>query len=84
MTPESPVRADRQPVQLKLDLVLPLAESLDTFTAARIAQVTESTVRRWCEEARIQACKPVGRWRVDKRSLYALIEAGKNSPSRPG
>jgi hypothetical protein len=69
-----------EPVQLKLNLVLPLDESLDTFTAARIAKVSESTVRRWCDEARVQACKPVGRWRVDKRSLYALIQAGQNSP----
>ena len=70
-----------QPTQLKLNLVLPLDDSLDTFTAARVAKVSESTIRRWCEEARVTACKPVGRWRVDRRSLYALIEDGQNKPN---
>lgn len=66
------------PIQLKLNLVLPLDESLDTFTAARIAKVSEKTMRRWCEDDRVLAFKPVGRWRVDKKSLYSLIEAGRN------
>ena len=39
-------------------------------------------MRRWCEEGRVGAWKPGGRWRVDKASLYALIEAGKNSHNR--
>ena len=67
-----------QPVQLRLNLVLPLDESFDTFTAARIAKVTEPTMRRWCHTGIVGACKPVGRWRVDKKSLYALIAAGQN------
>jgi hypothetical protein len=68
-----------EPVQLKLNLVLPLDDTIDTFTAARIAKVTESTMRRWCEEARVHAWKPVGRWRVDRKSLYELIKAGQNT-----
>ena len=69
---------DRQPEQLKLNLVLPLDDTIDTFTAARIAKVTEPTIRRWCEAGRVRACKPVGRWCVDRKSLYALIQAGMN------
>ncbi len=69
------------PVQLKLNLVLPLDDTLDTFTAARIAKVTESSVRRWCEEGRVHAWKPVGRWRVCRTSLYALINKSNNNPS---
>jgi predicted site-specific integrase-resolvase len=68
-----------QPVQLCLNLVLPLDESIDTFTAARIAKVSEITMRRWCNDGVVGACKPVGRWRVDKKSLYALIAAGQNT-----
>jgi len=30
-----------EPLQLKLNLVLPLDDSLDTFTAARVAKCTE-------------------------------------------
>ncbi|HZL55701.1 MAG TPA: helix-turn-helix domain-containing protein [Bryobacteraceae bacterium] len=67
-----------QPVQLKLELVLPLEETFDTFTAARVAKVTMKTIRDWCERGRVPACKPVGRWRVDKPGLYRLIAAGKN------
>jgi len=35
-------------------------------------------MRRWCQAGRVAACKPVGHWRVDKQSLYALIAAGQN------
>jgi len=72
-------RMDNQPIQLKLNLVLPLDDTLDTFTAARIAKVTEKTMRQWCERGRVGAWKPVGRWRVERKSLYALIAAGRNS-----
>jgi hypothetical protein len=72
---------DRQPVQLKLNLVLPLEESFDVFTAARVAKVSQKTIRRWCEENRVIAFKPVGRWHVDRRSLYQLIEGSRNNAS---
>lgn len=61
---------------------LPLDDSLDVFTAARIAKVSTATMRHWCEQGRVGAWKPGGRWRVDKASLYALIEQGKNSYNR--
>jgi excisionase family DNA binding protein len=67
-----------QPEQLKLNLVLPLDDTIDTFHAARIAKVTEPTMRRWCEGGRVRAWKPGGRWRVCRKSLYALIEASRN------
>jgi hypothetical protein len=71
-----------QPVQLKLNLQLPLEESFDVFTAARVAKVSQKTMRRWCEENRVVAFKPVGRWRVDMQSLYSLIAASRNGAAQ--
>jgi hypothetical protein len=72
-----------QPEQLKLNLVLPLDDTIDTFHAARVAKVKEKTIRRWCERGRVVAYKPVGRWRVCRKSLYALIERSRNIPAQP-
>ena len=52
---------------------LPLDDAIEVFHAARIAKVSPSTMRRWCEEKRVKAWKPVGRWRVERTSLYDLI-----------
>lgn len=71
-----------RPVQLKLELYFPLADTVDTHTAARIAQVKEVTIRRWCVEDRVLAHRPGGRWRVDKQSLYGLISRSRNSGPR--
>lgn len=69
---------DQRPVQLKLNFILPLEETFDTFTAARVAKVDPKTIRRWCEESRVHAFKPVGRWYISKQSLYDLIAASSN------
>jgi excisionase family DNA binding protein len=59
---------------------LPLEDTIDTHTAARTAQVTASTVRRWCDEGRIAACKPVGRWRIYRSAFLAWIESSNIAP----
>jgi predicted site-specific integrase-resolvase len=57
---------------------LPLHDTVDAFTAARIASVSPATIRRWCEDGRVGAWKLVGRWRVDRAGLYSLISQAHN------
>jgi excisionase family DNA binding protein len=64
------------PQQLKLPLVA-LEETLDVWTAARIARVSPETIRRWCDEGRITAYKLVGRWRIDREAFYAFLASCK-------
>lgn len=53
---------------------LPLQDTIDTHTAARMARVSESTVRRWCDEGRIAAVRPAGRWRIYRSEYLAWIK----------
>lgn len=69
-----------QPVQLRLPLELPLADTMDVFTAARVAQVTPSTMRRWCELGFFPAYKLVGVWRVERESFYTWVRSRRISP----
>lgn len=62
------------PQQLKLPLV-PLEETLDVWTAARIAKVSPESIRRWCDEGRITAYKLVGRWRIERSAFYSFLES---------
>lgn len=61
-----------RPQQLKLPLV-PMAETIDVWTAARLAEVSQESIRRWCDEGRITAYKLVGRWRIDREAFYAFL-----------
>lgn len=63
-----------RPQQLKLALV-PLEETIDVWTAARIARVSPESIRRWCDEGRIPAYKLVGRWRIERAEFYAFLSA---------
>jgi excisionase family DNA binding protein len=80
MAPQPQVVKPRQAEQLKLNLVLPLEDTIDVFTAARIARVHENTIRRWCEEGRLSANRIGKKWRVYRAPLYARIEAANNLP----
>jgi excisionase family DNA binding protein len=71
----------RKPEQLKLTLELPLEDTVDVFTASRIAKVSVYTIRRWCESGRLSANRLGKKWRVYRSALYAQIEASKNTPS---
>ena len=64
------------PQQLKLPLV-PLEETLDVWTAARIAKVSPESIRRWCDEGRITAYKLVGRWRIEREAFYSFLASCK-------
>lgn len=59
---------------------LPLEDTVDVHTAARIAQVSSSTVRRWCDEGRVAACKPVGRWRIYRTEFLTWIKSTNQLP----
>jgi excisionase family DNA binding protein len=58
---------------------LPIEETIDVFTAARIVGVSMETIRRWSEERRFPAYKIVGRWRIDRRGFFAWLESQKAS-----
>jgi predicted site-specific integrase-resolvase len=68
------------PVQLKL-LLLPLEDTLDVFSAARVAKVSPSTLRRWCELGFFPCYKLVGNWRIERESFYEWIRSKRISPS---
>lgn len=67
-----------KPVQLRLPLV-PLEATIDVFTAARTAGVSEETMRRWCDEGRVAAYKLVGRWRIDQEQFTLFLEGCRQS-----
>ena len=69
----------RQPIQLKLTLELPLEDTLDTFTAARIARCSPETIRRWCDQGRFPAYKLVGRYRIERAAFYSWLKSLKIS-----
>ncbi|MGE5487556.1 MAG: helix-turn-helix domain-containing protein [bacterium] len=71
----------RSPVQLKLKLELPLEDTLDVFTAARIARVSTWTIRRWCEQGLFPCYKLVGQWRVERAPFYAWIHSRRITPA---
>lgn len=62
---------------------LPLEDTVDVHTAARIARVSDSTMRRWCDEGRVPACKPVGRWRIYRSELVVWIKSSNTLPVTP-
>ena len=66
----------RTPLQLKLDYVL--ADTITITTAARVANHSEETIRRWCEQGRFEACKPVGQWRIYRESFTAWLRSRNN------
>jgi predicted site-specific integrase-resolvase len=70
----------RGPVQLKLVLELPLEDTLDVFTAARIARVSAATMRRWCDAGLFPCYKLVGQWRVERAAFYDWIRSRRISP----
>lgn len=55
---------------------LPLQDTIDVHTAARMARVCPSTVRRWCDEGKVAACKPAGRWRVYRSEYVVWLTSG--------
>jgi excisionase family DNA binding protein len=66
---------------LKLELVaMPLEDTVNIFTAARMARVSPETMRRWCDHGRIPCVKLVGRWRVYKSALIAWMESKQVKP----
>jgi len=68
--------------QLKLPFLYKVEETISTYTAARIAQVSEETVRRWCDQGTLPAYKFVGRWRIE-RALFQEWLASLKSQGRP-
>jgi excisionase family DNA binding protein len=60
--------------QLRLHFVK-IEETLDVWMAARIAKVSVGTIRRWCEEGRIEAYKLVGRWRIPRAAFLDFLRA---------
>ena len=63
--------------QMKLPF-LPLADTINVFTAARVAGVSVETIRRWCEERRIVSWKLVGRWRIDRQAFYSFLDDARS------
>lgn len=64
--------------QLKLAFVA-LEDTIDVFTAARMARVSPESMRRWCDEGRVSAYKLVGRWRIDREAFYSWLQAHRIS-----
>lgn len=60
--------------QLKLPFLYRVEETIDSSTAARIAKVSEETIRRWCDHGEIPSYKLVGRWRIDRAAFIAWLE----------
>ena len=50
-------------------------ETLSVSEAARVAQVDESTVRRWLRDKRGKGSRvaPQGPWRIDRRDLMRRL-----------
>jgi predicted site-specific integrase-resolvase len=65
---------------MKSLITLPLEETVDVATAARMAMVSQTTVRRWCDEGRIACLKPFGRWRIYRIPFLASISAAVRTP----
>jgi excisionase family DNA binding protein len=61
--------------QLKLSFLYRVEETIDSHTAARVARVSESTIRRWCDMGEIPAYKMVGRWRINRAKFIEWLEA---------
>jgi excisionase family DNA binding protein len=74
--------ADLPPHRAKGLIERPLEDTIDVHTAARIAAVSDGTVRRWCDEGRIACCKPAGRWRVFRTQFLAWIESSVSNPAQ--
>ena len=64
-----------RPQQLKLQLELPLEDTIDVFTASRVAKVSTSTIQRWCEEKRFPSFKLGRPWMIERKPFYAWIES---------
>jgi hypothetical protein len=67
-----------RPQQLKLPLV-PLEETIDVWTAARIARVSPETIRRWCDAGLFPSWKLVGRWKVERAGFYNFLTTCQSS-----
>jgi excisionase family DNA binding protein len=63
---------------------LPLRDTIDVFTASRMADVSPETVRRWCDEGRIPCVKLVGRWRIYRAEYLDWIKSSTVSPAAIG
>ncbi len=72
-----------RPVQLRLRLEFPLADTLDVYTAARVAVVSPWTIRRWCEQAMFPCYKLVRQWRIERVAFYDWIRSRRISPLDP-
>lgn len=62
----------QQPLRLHF---VKIEETLDVWMAARIAKVSVGTIRRWCEEGRIEAYKLVGRWRIPRAAFIDFLRS---------
>lgn len=60
--------------QQKFPFVYRIEDTVDCATAARIAQVSSETVRRWCDLGLIPAYKLVGRWRINRAQFIEWLE----------
>lgn len=65
--------------QLKLCFLYRVEETVGPRTAARIAKVSEQTIRRWCEMGQIPAYKLVGRWRINRAGFTEWLDALKRA-----
>jgi hypothetical protein len=45
-----------------------------------MARVSSNTVLRWCNEGRVAACKPAGRWHIYRREYVAWIRGSISLP----
>lgn len=66
--------------QLKLAFVA-LEDTIDVFTAARLARVSPESMRRWCDEGRLPAYKLVGRWRIKREPFMTWLRAYQGNAS---
>lgn len=56
--------------------VLSRSESLLTVAeVARELRVSAATVRRWCEEGRLESIRPGRAYRIPRRALEELLDA---------
>lgn len=64
-----------RPQQLKLQLEMPLSDTITVEDAAIVAKTSVTTIRRWCEDRRFPSYKLVKLWRIERKPFYAWIES---------
>lgn len=67
--------------QLRLPFLYRIEETIDPHTAARMADVSEETVRRWCDAGQVPAYKLVGRWRINRALFVEWLDTLKQRSS---